>query len=232
MAHIFMRSLAGLGFDPKWLTPAALLGTPSDITALNLMLVEISGTPDWLAQSLVDWVGQHLPLQGSATIILCEATQVDQLGPLLGTGIVSLCDAEPGEIESALRHALRLARLRTPARLESRRDAARSAPSAQIAPPWPEAEMTDHPAPPYWLDILSDLVTHLAIVHRAGGRQSDAMGDVLGQAIGDLLALPDENELEDAVRWASQGEGAAELAMLLGEFDRRRGRLQADISLN
>lgn len=215
MSH--RRALALRGFKMEMREPDVALADPQALPAGAMLLVETTGLADSVAASLVALAAERLG-RGDAVVFLCPVMHADLLGVLLGTGSTLLCEPSQGDIDRALRDVARRIwqrRLRGGHQLSG-------AGSASTRPcPWPLAVRDVTPDRPYWLDLLSDALTNLAVAQQAGERHAREIAELLEQMIGRLLALPSDRAIVDAVEIALQDEGPAELARLLAELEAR-----------
>lgn len=215
------RLLGQRGLRVEVRAPEAALTDPDALPPCALLLVETTGIPDPAAASLAALAAERRR-RGDVVVFLCPTGHLDFLSGLLGTGTVLLCEPSEMETDRALRDAVRLVwqrRLREARALPDPVSGARPAPPC----PWPQAGLEDSAGPdrPYWLDILSDALTGLAIAHQANAPESPAISALLEHMVAGLLALPSDRALLDAVELALPGEGPAELGRLAAELERR-----------
>jgi hypothetical protein len=214
------RRLLGLrGLRVEGHTPEAALADPDALPACALLLVETTGLSDAAAASLVALAAERR-WRGNAVIFLCPTGHADFLAALLGTGATFLSEASEMEIDRALRDAVRSVWQR---RLREARALPGAGRGAAPSCPWPEAQPGAGAGAtrPYWLDILSDALTGLAMAHQATGPDSPAIAALIEQMVAGLLALPSDRALLDAVELTLAGDGSAELGRLVAELDRR-----------
>lgn len=215
MSH--RRALALCGLKVEMREPDVALADPDGLPACALLLVETTGLSDPVAASLVALAARRLG-RGDAVVLLSPVTHVDFLGGLLGTGSTLLCEPSQGDIDRALRDVVRRIWQR---RLRGGHQRAGAGSASTLPCPWPLAEPGVAPDRPYWLDLLSDALTNLAVAQQAGERHAPEIAELLEQMIGRLLALPSDRAIVDAVEIALQDEGPAELARLLAELEER-----------
>lgn len=214
-SHRRLLALRGLRVEVR--TPEAALADRDVLPACALVLVETTGLAEPVAASLVALVAKYRRREDTL-IFLCPLGHIDFLGPLQGTGAALLCEPSQAELDCALRDAVRTVWQRRLRDWHARPGADRG---PRAAPPWPQAETGAGHDRPYWLDILSDALTGLALAHQAEGPERTAIAALLDQMIAALLALPSDRALLDAVELALPGEGPAELGRLVAELERR-----------
>lgn len=213
----YRRALALRGLKVEMREPDIALADPDVLPACALLLVETAGLADPVAASLVALAAEHRR-RGDAVVFLCPATHADFLGALLGTGSALLCEPSQTEIDRALKEAARRIWRR---RMRGGHLVSGAGPASPPPCPWPLAEPGAVPDRPYWLDILSDALTNLAIAQQADDRHAPEIAELLEQMIGGLLVLPSDRAMVDAVDIALQDEGPAELARLLTALEAR-----------
>lgn len=211
--HRRLLGLRGLSVEAR--APAAALADPGALPSCALLLIETTGLADPAAASLAALAAERRR-RGNVVLFLCPSGHLDFLAGLLGTGAALLCEPSEMELDRTLRDAVRTVWQR---RL---RDAPGSAGSA-LPCPWPRVESGagSEAERPYWLDILSDALTGLAIAHQANGPERPAVAALLEQMIAGLLALPSDQALLDAVELALPGDGPSEMGRLVAELERR-----------
>lgn len=206
-------------FDVETLTAEAVLAEPAMLPACALLLADTSGLDAESAASLLAFAAAR-SRTGIEVILVCPEMHIDFLGPLVGSGARLLCAPRPEELDRALQdanHAIRR-------QLVRRKDAKRSehnSPISVSACPWPTAQGPADPPSPYWLDILSDQLTDVAIARQAVAPESAAIATLLEQLIERLLLLIPDRALLDAIEASSPGSGTMEYARLVVELDRR-----------
>ncbi|WP_447726029.1 hypothetical protein [Sphingomonas koreensis] len=206
-------------FDVEMATAEAALAQPAALPACALLLADTMGSEEQSAASLVALAAARRRI-GVEVILICPESHVDFLGALLGTGAILLCEPRPEDIDRALQDAIRVIERR---QMQKDRPAlsSRAGLVSALPCPWPKAETVPEPTRPYWLDILSDQLTDLAIARQATSPESAAIAKLLEQMIAQLLALIPDRILLDAVATASPGDGTAELGQLVAELERR-----------
>lgn len=211
------RVLAEAGFSPiPFALESVRLDEPPPVSAARWLidLVGMSATETGMA---IDWVGAFLI--GQQLVLCCDRHQIDLLGPMLDTGATLVCEPAAGGLEAAVRRGLR-APLRgmgvlltagpTPSGAADRGEGDRSAGEAETGAAC-------------WLDLFSDLLTHLAISRRSAGPEADAVSDLIGQTIDALLAIPDGDALRVAIADLERrgDEAMTEVSVLRAELASR-----------
>jgi hypothetical protein len=215
----YQRVLALHGIDVEICAPDTALADPGQLPACGLLLAETSGLADPAAASLIAFAAARRR-EGSEVVLLCPGSHVDFVGALLGTGALLLCDPYPNDVERALQDATRAVWRQHMGRDGVLRAFAAPAPAPASPCPWPHVEAPFDSDKLYWLDILSGLLTDLAVARQAGGSEGSAIAGVLERAVEQLLAALSDGALLDAVRDAPD-LGAAELVRLAGALARR-----------
>lgn len=200
--------LAEAGFSPiPFALESVRLDEPPPVSAARWLidLVGMSATETGMA---IDWVAAFLI--GQQLVLCCDRHQIDLLGPMLDTGATLVCDPAAGGLEAAVRRGLR-------ARSRGMGVLLTGGPTGSDAATGGEA------GAPCWLDLFSDLLTHLAISRRSAGPEADAVSDLIGQTIDALLAIPDGDALRVAIADLERrgDEAMTEVSVLRAELASR-----------
>lgn len=206
-------------FDAEMTTAEMALAEPATLPACVLLLADTRDLTETSAASLLALATAHRQ-NGTGVIVVCPEAHIDFQGALIGTGATLLCEPRPEDIDRALHEAIHAIQRRDQLKNRSAHIVEAGAIPA-LACPWPKAEITPEPIRPYWLDILSDQLTDLAIAQQAAAHESPAIAELVEQMIRQLLALIPDRALLAAVASDSSGEGAAEFERLIIELKRR-----------
>lgn len=191
--------LARSGLRLSILPLEAVIGTVLHQRA-SIWIFVLRGLDDGRARLVLDAISRVAGRAGARVIVLFSHTQLDLVGGcLLGQNLVLLCDPEPADLTAALR-----------AEGEIFYNAARLA-SATFNPD----------ATVWWLGILSDMLTNIALAAQNAGPLCDGIRLLLDDALGRLLSLVDDTQLGHGADALSRGPATPELAIILAEMRRR-----------